>query len=85
MIRFMYFYGPVKIAGFIIPKIQKICRQNMSIMFNEICINKEMLPKYTYIYICVCVRLFLRVYCLYFIKCRLKFFNEFFFLIWSDK
>ena len=33
----------------------------MSIMFNEICINEEMLPKYTYIYIyiymyvCVCV------------------------------
>ena len=23
----------------------------MSIMFNEICINEEMLPKYTYIYI----------------------------------
>ena len=31
----------------------------MSIMFNEICINEEMLPKYIYIYIyiyiCVCV------------------------------
>ena len=25
----------------------------MSIMFNEICINEEMLPKYTYIYIYV--------------------------------
>ena len=23
----------------------------MSIMFNEVCINEEMLPKYTYIYI----------------------------------
>ena len=23
----------------------------MSIMFNEICINEEMLPKYTYIYL----------------------------------
>ena len=23
----------------------------MSIMFNEICINEEMLPKYTYLYI----------------------------------
>ena len=42
---------------------KKICRHKMSIMFNEICINKEMLPKYTYIcvyiyiyiYICVCV------------------------------
>ena len=30
---------------------KKICRHKMSIMFNEICINKEMLPKYTYIYI----------------------------------
>ena len=30
---------------------KKICRQKMSIMFNEICINEEMLPKYIYIYI----------------------------------
>ena len=30
---------------------KKIFRQKMSIMFNEICINEEMLPKYTYIYI----------------------------------
>ena len=29
---------------------KKICREKMSIMFNEICINEEMLPKYTYIY-----------------------------------
>ena len=28
---------------------KKICRHKMSIMFNEICINEEMLPKYTYI------------------------------------
>ena len=27
---------------------KKICRQKMSIMFNQICINEEMLPKYTY-------------------------------------
>ena len=43
---------------------KKICRHKMSIMFNEICINEEMLPKYThthththiyiYIYIYVC-------------------------------
>ena len=26
----------------------KICRQNMSKLFNEICINEEMLPKCTY-------------------------------------
>ena len=31
---------------------KKICRHKMSIMFNEICINEEMLPKYTYIYTC---------------------------------
>ena len=30
---------------------KKIYKQKMSIMFNEICINEEMLPKYTYIYI----------------------------------
>ena len=29
---------------------KKICRHKMSIMINEICINEEMLPKYTYIY-----------------------------------
>ena len=44
---------------------KKICRHKISIMFNEICINEEMLPKYThthmyiyiyiYIYWCVCV------------------------------
>ena len=27
---------------------KKICRQKMSIMFNEICMNEEMLPKYTH-------------------------------------
>ena len=26
----------------------KICRQNMSILFKEICINEEIVPKYTY-------------------------------------
>ena len=30
---------------------KKTCRHKMSIMFNEICINEEMLPKYIYIYI----------------------------------
>ena len=34
---------------------KKICRHKMSIMFNEICINEEMLPKYIYICVCVCV------------------------------
>ena len=32
---------------------KKIYRHKMSIMFNEICINEEMLPKYTYIYMYV--------------------------------
>ena len=30
---------------------KKICRHKMSIMFNEICINEEMLPIYIYIYL----------------------------------
>ena len=30
---------------------QKICRRKMSTMFNQICINEEMLPKCIYIYI----------------------------------
>ena len=30
---------------------KKICRQKMSIMFNEICINEEMLAKCIYLYI----------------------------------
>ena len=30
---------------------KKICRHKMSIMFNEICINEEMLPKFTYLII----------------------------------
>ena len=30
---------------------KKIYRHQMSIMFNEICINEEMLPIYIYIYI----------------------------------
>ena len=33
---------------------KKICRHKMSIMFNEICINEEMLPIYIYIYIYIC-------------------------------
>ena len=34
---------------------KKICRHKMSFMFNEICINEEMLLEYTHIYVCVCV------------------------------
>ena len=36
---------------------KKICRHKMSIMFNEIYINEEMLPKYIYIYIYTCMDL----------------------------
>ena len=52
---------------------KKICRHKISIMFNEICINEEMLPKYTYtyiyiyiyiyIYMCVCVCVCMCVRC----------------------
>ena len=46
---------------------KKICRHKMSIMFNEICINEEMLPIYihTHIYICVCVCVYMPVIYLY--------------------
>ena len=37
---------------------KKICRHKMSIMFNEICINEEMLPKYTY----VCMYIYIYIY-----------------------
>ena len=36
--------------------------ENMSIMFNEICINEEMLPKYTYIYIYIYTHMYTHVY-----------------------
>ena len=32
------------------------CRHKMSIMFNEICINEEMLPKYTYFKIYIYIK-----------------------------
>ena len=41
---------------------KKICRHKMSIMFNEICINEEMLPKYTYLYICMYMCIFIYIY-----------------------
>ena len=40
----------------------------MSIMLNEIWINKEMLPKYTYTYICVCMCINMCV-CVYIYVC----------------
>ena len=47
---------------------KKICRHKMSIMFNEICINEEMLPKYTYfklheyIYVYIYARIYMYTY-----------------------
>ena len=57
---------------------KKICRQKMSIMFNEICINEEMMPIYIYystvtswfmnlkikidIYVCVCINIYIYIY-----------------------
>ena len=35
---------------------KKICRQNMSIMLNEICINEEMQPKYTHTHIYIYIK-----------------------------
>ena len=39
----------------------KLYRQNLSLLFNETCLNEQLLPNYThthihiYIYVCVCV------------------------------
>ena len=41
---------------------KKICRHKMSIMFNEICINEEMLPKYTYLNIYIYIYIYAYVY-----------------------
>ena len=41
---------------------KKICRQKMFIIFNQICINEEMLPKYTYIYIYIYIHFFLCIF-----------------------
>ena len=46
---------------------KKICRHKMSIMFNEICINEEMLPKYSYIYIFVYVCVYIYIYIKFFV------------------
>ena len=47
---------------------KKICWHKMSIMFNEICINEEMLPKYIYTHTQtqLCLSLSLSIYiCIY--------------------
>ena len=38
---------------------KKICRQKISIMFNEICINEEMLPKYIYMHIYIYIYIYI--------------------------
>ena len=38
---------------------KKICRHKMSIMFNEICINEEMLPKYTHTHIYIYIYIYI--------------------------
>ena len=43
-------------------RIFKIFRQKMSVMFNQICINEEMLPKYIYIYIYMYVCMYIYIY-----------------------
>ena len=50
----------------------KICWQKTSILFNQICLNEEILPNYTdiYIYMCVCVWVSVCV-CLYMCVCVL--------------
>ena len=52
----------------------KICRQRLSVIFNQICLNEEMPPKYTlththtyiyiyiYIWLCVCVCAYIYIY-----------------------
>ena len=40
----------------------KMCRQRVSILFNEICINEEMLAKYTHTRVCVCVCVCIYIY-----------------------
>ena len=40
---------------------KQICKQKISIIFNQICINEEMLPIYTYINIYIYTRVYVRV------------------------
>ena len=41
---------------------KKICRHKMFIMFNEIWINEEILPKYTYIYNIYIIYIYIYIY-----------------------
>ena len=40
----------------------KICRQRISILFNEICINEEMLPKYTHTHTYIYIYIYIYIY-----------------------
>ena len=41
---------------------QKIGRQRWSVIFNQICLYKEMLPKYPPTHTCVCVCIYIYIY-----------------------
>ena len=41
---------------------KKICKQKISIMFNQICINEEMLPKYIYKYMYYYLHKYIYIY-----------------------
>ena len=57
---------------------KKICRHKMSIMFNEICINKEMLPKYTYFNFYMCtVYIILMFFCFFYLLICMSIWNSF--------
>ena len=47
---------------FLYIKFKKLVDKKMFIMFNQICINKEMLPKYTYTYLYTCMYMYTYIY-----------------------
>ena len=49
---------------------KKICRHKMSIMFNEICINEEMLPKYTHTHTHTHTHIYIYIYIYIYIRNR---------------
>ena len=60
---------------------KKICRHIMSIMFNETCINEEMLPKYTYINIYTCMYIYIYIYIYIYTRGAYDKFPDFF--VWA--
>ena len=51
---------------------KKICRQKISILFNEICINEEMLPKYIYTHTHTHIYIYIYIQRLTYISMKLK-------------